>query len=91
MTTLTNYDFEWLKRYIQSDTTFRNTLKTWGISKPNLKSAIQAIENYNVSAYNVTPTSTIQQTIEAFTGAITATQAKVLWYAWAAWRGEFKL
>lgn len=91
MATLTDTDFRWIKKYIQRDPTFLATFKSWGVSRPQAEAAIQAIEDYSTGSYNTTPVTTLKATIEAETGAVTVAQAKAIWYAWAAWRGEFKL
>ena len=91
MSTLTSEDFRWIKKFVQADQTFSNEFKTWGITKQQFMSSIQAIEDWLVFSYNGVPTTSMKSTIEAITGNVTVPQAKTLIYALFAWRGEFKI
>ena len=90
MATLTSDNLRWMKRYIRRDSGMLRTLKDSGWARPDVEAALQAIEDWNTNGYNTVPTTTLKAEIEAHVGTVTVAQAKVLWYAWSAWRGEFK-
>lgn len=90
MTTLTTEDYKWCVDWIKVNPTHRETLKHSGLDRVSqLFPAIQALEDYHVSAYNSVPNTTIKATIEAATSASpTLAQNKVMWYAWSAWKAR---
>lgn len=88
MTTLTTDDFTWIKNWIKASPTHNDVLRSSGLSKTQVYAAIQAIEDYSVGSYSVTPSDTLRAAINTATSATpTTAQNQALWYSWAAWRG----
>ena len=86
MATLVDADFVWMKHWVNSRPEIKVELYSWGLDKATLFTAMQAIENYMVSAFGTTPTNSIRGTIEAVTGATTATRAQYLFVVWVQWK-----
>jgi hypothetical protein len=89
MATLDNSDFTEIKRIVNSDASMKAQLKGWGLDRPTWQAALQAIEDWFVSAFNVSaPSTTIKAEIETETGACTTAQANQLTRAWIRWRDK---
>jgi len=64
-----------------------SVLKGWSLAKNTWRSALQAIEDWFVGAFNVSaPSTTIKAEIETVTGVCTNAQANQLTRAWLRWR-----
>lgn len=89
MATLDNDDFSEIKRITKNDANMWNVLKSWGLSKSTWQSALQAVENWFVEAFNVlAPNTTIKEEIETVTGTCTNAQANQLVRSWIRWRDK---
>lgn len=87
MATLDDSDFTEIRRIANADANMKAQLKAWGLSKAEWQAALQAIEDWFVSAFNVSaPSTTIKAEIETETGACTNAQANQLTRAWLRWR-----
>ena len=87
MATLTNADFQDIRRRVYADATYRASFKAWGLSKAQYQAALQAAETWFVGGFTVAPTTSFKAAIEAAIGqSCTSAQAKLVGYAWAGWR-----
>ena len=86
MATLTDADYTWIRDWVHNNRTIYTELSTWGLNKATWKAAFQAIENYMVSSFNTTPTTSIRAAIEAVTGITTTLQAQYLFVTWVSWK-----
>ena len=87
MAILDNTDFQKIKKIIKSDPAASGVFKTWGLSKAELKSAFQAAEDWFVTGFTVTPTTSFKASLEASdAGSMTDAQAKQVGFIWMAWR-----
>ena len=89
MATLDDTDFTEIKRIAKSDGQAWAVIKLWGLDRSTWQAALQAIETWFVSAFNVSaPATTIKAAIEAETGACTNAQANQLTRVWIRWRDK---
>jgi hypothetical protein len=86
MAVLDNSSFTEIRQYIKSDPTIRGVFKAWGLSKQTWQDAFQAAEDWFVSAFTTTPTTSFKAAIEVETGASTNAQAKAVARTWMNWR-----
>lgn len=86
MATISDAGFTKIKEWVRGNKAIYNEFRTWGITKTTLKSALQAVENYMISAFSTTPTTSVRSAIEAVTGATTPTRAQYVFVVWAQWK-----
>ncbi len=88
MATLTNSDFHSIKKITKRKPTFWMEFKSWGITKDEWQSALQAIEDWSIGGFNTTPSESLRSAIQGVTGAATVAQATALWVPWSEWKGR---
>ena len=86
MATITDQDFTWCVGWVKNHRTYYDDIRTWGLTRPTYKDAIQAVETYMVAGFSARPATSIRAAIEAVTGATTPSRASTIFTVWAAWR-----
>lgn len=88
MATLTNSDYLFIVRWLRFNPDHKVNLLTSGLTKAELASGLQALEDWMVAAYNTTPTESWQAAMETAIGKAISLQVAIsLWAAWSTWKG----
>ena len=88
MATLTDEDYRTIKEIARADDTAWTTFKTWGLSTPVFKSALQAAETWFVNGFSTAPSTSFKSAIEVETGTCSNAQAKQIGWVWMGWRNR---
>ena len=90
MATLNNDDFTSIKQYVRNDDNARAEFKSWPLDKATWKALFQAMEDWFVDGFAVTPTESTKDALDAELPVelqpITNAQAKQVGRIWAQWR-----
>lgn len=88
MAVLDDSDFTQIKQIVNADSAMKAELKAWGLSRAEWHAALQAAEDWFVSGFSLTPSSSFKAAIEVETGSCTNAQANQLGRAWFRWRDK---
>lgn len=87
MAQLDNEDFTKIKEIIHNEPALKEVFKAWNISKTVKHNLLQACEDWFVTGFNTTPTSSLKASFEVVLGGTTTNaRAQAVATAWAKWR-----
>ncbi len=86
MATITDTGFTRMKEWYKTSRPIYDEIRRWGITKPVLKAAIQAVEDYMTNGFSTRPATSIRAEIESVTGATTSIRAQYVFVIWAEWK-----